>query len=252
MENTETTKTASVFNLPYGYMDTDGVIHSEVEIREMTGEEEDIIADGRTPVITRIDRVLARCLRRIGTVTDAGRISLMVRELPVPDRLRLLIGIRVLSVGPEYHYSAECPECGSENRFTTLLDTLRITYPEDRGQRQRTLTLPSGITAKYHLLVGKDENRLAVSRRDPKDTLSAAILVRLDELNSKPPDMAAVKRLGMRDRHALRTAFGKAESCVETHAELTCPSCAHEFKAEIDFGQGGFFIPTTEDTEDGR
>lgn len=246
----ETTKTGSVFNLPYGYLDPDGVIHAEAEIREMTGEEEDIIADGRSPIISRIDRLMARCLKRIGNVTDAGRITLIVRDLAMPDRLRLLIGIRVLSVGPEYHYKAKCQECDSENRFTTLLDTLQVKYPEDRGKRQHVVTLPSGLTAKFHLLTGKDEGKLTASRRDPKDTLSAAILVRLEELNGKPPDMAAVKRLGMRDRHALRTAFGRIENCIETSADLTCPSCANEFKAEIDFGQGGFFIPATEEEDD--
>lgn len=241
---------SKVFNLVHGYVDKEGVCHYEAEVREMTGVEEDILGDRRIPVGQRMDKILANCTVRIGTLTESKQIQTVIRKLTVADRLRLLIGVRIVSFEPSYAFRAKCSECGSENNFTVGLDTLEVDYPEDRLLRQLDIVLPSGAKCKFHILTGEDETKMAAARKDAKDLMSLAIMARLDELSGKKPDMAEIKRLSMRDRNFLRQNFMRTEGGVKTEVDVDCPSCGKAFKSECDIGQANFFFPNAEKSED--
>jgi len=248
----ETVKSTRIFNLPWGFMDQSGSIHSEAEVREMTGEDEDILGNTQIPIASRMDKLLARCTIRIGTITEEKQIFQAIRKLPAPDRLRLLIGIRVATFDPNYHFKVRCSECSQEGSYSVDLTTMTVTYPEDRALRSFPVALPSGGKARFKVLTGEDESRLSQVRQSKQDMLSLALMARLEDLNGKPPTLADVKKLTARDRQFLRKEFEKADFGVDTSIDVTCVNCSKEFKTEIDLGQSGFFFPEPEPEQDGE
>jgi hypothetical protein len=89
---------------------------------------------------------------------------------------------------------------------------------------------------------GEDEER--ASKLDKaEDAISRGILMRLELLNGAPPDLEAVKNLKWRDRRALQKTWNEVEGGIDTEMKMTCKSCGHEFKKDLEIG-ASFFFPS--------
>jgi hypothetical protein len=235
-----------VFELPCGYVDEAGNLFTEVALKEITGAEEDLLANPKTPAVKKINEMLTRCVQRIGPINDRGRLAEVVLDLTVGDRAFLMFAIRRISLGDDYPFKDQCPECEEEKLFTVDLSELEPKAMPDRKKRVFDVTLPSGKAARFHPMNGRDEDRLAKfdKNKNKADTLSLAILMRLDVLQGKTPSLQDVKDLALRDRNFLRDQFEDNEGGLDTEVELECPVCGHLFKRDVDVGQQGFFFPS--------
>lgn len=233
--------THAEFNLPCGYLDGNGVLHSEIHLREMTGREEDLLASNKLSPQKKINMLVSNCLERIGTITDKSQFPLIVPQLPIGDRVYLLLALRRTSLGDDYPVEETCPSCSVSGRYVLNLGDLDIKRMPDPTRRVFDTTLPSGKTVRFRIGNGLDEERLAkVSDEDKPSTM---LLSRTELLNGKAPTMADIKTLSWRDRQALREAFDENDGGVETGMDLMCPACGHEFNKDLDMGQQGFFFP---------
>lgn len=234
--------TQGVFELPCGYLAPDGSLITEVKVREITGEEEDLLAARNISGGKKLTQLIANCLERLGPVVDKPLLNRLVQDLTVGDRTFLTLAIRRVTLGDEFPFEDTCPACTTKSLFIVDLSGLDVVKMPDPRQRFFDAVLPSGKTARYHVMTGRDEEALA--KVDARDRLSAAILVRLDVIDGGPATLETVKALSMRDRQALREEFESHEGGVDTSIELDCPSCGSEFKTELDPGQAGFFFPS--------
>lgn len=234
-----------VFELPCGYLDAEGVLHRQVEVREITGFEEDMLASKNVSSHQKISNLISSCTVRIGTITDKGKLALITEELLVGDRVFLMFAIRRVSVGDEYPFRSRCPakECKYSGIFYLSLADLETKPMPDPTKRIFDTTLPTGKQARFRPLKGRDEETLSKAA-SKNDALSLAMLLRLEMLKGEPPTLQAVKSLSMRDRTALRVAFDEVEGGVETTLDMKCPVCGLEFEEELDVGQAGFFFPS--------
>lgn len=241
-----------VYELPCGYLDQAGNLYKDIVLREIKGDEEDLLGNSTIPAQKKINELLTRCVVRVGPYTDRGTISQIVLDLTVGDRAYLIFAIRRISLGDEYPFKDECPECGAERLYIANLSDLVPKEMPDPKKRFFDRVLPSGKTAKFHPMTGRDEDRLskidkgyvAKGKNNKTDTLSLAILMRLDALDNAVPTLEAVKDLGLRDRNYLRDEFEEHEGGLNTEDELECPECEHVFKRDIDISQQGFFFPS--------
>ena len=233
-----------VYELPCGYLDAEGKIHTEVVLREMTGAEEDLLASKQISPSKKFSELISRCVTRIGTVTDRGQISAIVRQLPIGDRVFLLFAIRRVTLGDNYPFSDKCPNdsCGIESVYKIDLSVLEVKKMPDPLKRIYDITLPSGDTARFRVSTGEDEERVSKFEKSA-DAISQSVLMRLEQLNGLPPTLEAVKAMGWKDRQALRSAWDKVEGGVETEMEMQCPRCGHEFKRDVQVGLS-FFYPS--------
>lgn len=237
-----------VFDLPCGYLDprTREVV-TEVQVREITGTEEDMLASQQIPSAQKISSLLAGCVTRIGNVTDKGLIAGMVQDLTVGDRVFLIFAIRRVTLGDELPVREKCPECKVTTLFMVDLDKDLEPRPmPDPTKRVFDVTLPSGTAARFRVSTGQDEADMAklVRRQKHKsDALSQAILMRLEMLGDEKPTLKMVKSLGMRDRHFLRDQFQTVEGGMDTTLELECPACGHEWEKDLDLSAANFFFP---------
>ncbi len=247
-----------VYELPCGFVDENGTLHKEVVVKEISGDVEDMLTDPNLPAHRRINELLARCIDRLGPYTERGKLSEAVLDLTVGDRVYLMFAIRMKSLGNDYPFRDKCPSCGHEDMYVVDLSTLETKEVPSPNVRKFDVTLPSGKTASFHPMTGRDEDRLAKInkertkglkgaksvQKESENALSYAILMRLDSLDSKTPSLESVQALGMRDRNFLRDRFEEVEGGVDTENTMTCPKCEEDFSRELDVTQQGFFYPS--------
>jgi hypothetical protein len=233
-----------VYELPCGYLDEGGNLFTEVALKEITGSEEDLLANPKMQPVKKINELLTRCVQRLGPYTERGRISQVVLDLTVGDRAFMMFAVRRISLGDDYPFKDKCPSCETEKLYTVDLSELEPRKMPDPKKRSFDEILPSGKPCRFHPMTGKDEERLAKFDKNKADTLSLSILMRLDSLENKAPTLQDVKDLGLRDRNFLRDQFEDTEGGLDTEVELECPDCGEQFKRDVDVGQQGFFFPS--------
>ncbi len=182
------------YPLPCGYVDHGGRLHRHVTLRELSGEEEDLMDDDEIPVTERISRVLTACTEAIGDITDkqtigaaiADQVSQPALALTASDRIAMLIYLRRVSLGDNFKFERRCPRCGFLNKHCSLdLRKLEITVmPDDRVTKRRVqVVLPrSKRRAIVCVLSASREARLTDLNLNQKDLRTAAILARLESI----------------------------------------------------------------------
>ena len=238
--------------LPCGYLDPDGKLHSDFIVREMTGEEEDVLA-GKGPVITRLNRVILNCLDSLGGETDKTTLNRAVAQLTAVDRMLLMISIRRASLGDQYMMKITCQsqDCQDVSTASLNLAHLEVKPMEEPACREFETTLASGRLVKWHVMDGRDEQWLQGMAKKGQNILTLSMLSRVDGVDdltlNRQSNLAGalkcLKAFRMSERNELRALFVKCEGSVDTEVEYECPSCGHEFKSELDVGQQTFFFP---------
>ena len=238
----ETPKASNgVFDLPCGYLDNHGMLHTEVHLREMTGREEDLLATPKLSVQKKLGMLLSACLERIGTITDRGQFPSIIAHLPTGDRIFLLLALRRTSLGDEFPVEEFCPECKSKGNYVLDLSELTVQKMTNPTVRVFDGVLPSGRSVRHRLGTGADEDRASKVSDDEKP--SAMLLSRIELLDGKAPTMTDIKGLSFRDRQGLRSLLEGQDGGVDTEMDMHCPVCSHEYKSELDLSQPGFFFP---------
>lgn len=232
-----------IFDLPCGYLTPEGELLTEVKVKEITGVEEDMLAAKNIPSGKKITQLLANCLERLGPMTDRPILVNCVRNMVIGDRVFLMMAIRRVTLGDDFPFEAKCDACDVKSLYSINLAELETKQMPDPKKRVFDIKLPSGKTARWHVMTGKEEES-AGKVQGGSDQLSLSLAMRLDMLNEKPVDIDDVKALNMKDRNFLRDAFNDVEGGVETSLDLVCPQCGADFNTELDVGQTGFFFPS--------
>lgn len=232
-----------MYSLPCGHLTADGELWTDIRLREITGVEEDLLASRSIPGAVKISALITNCAQQVGPVVDKQQIGQIARELTVGDRVYLMFALRRVTLGDQYPFKVKCPSCEEERLYTIDLSELDVKPMKDPKKRVFDVTLPGGKPVRFHVMTGKEEERLS-KIKDQTDTLSLSILLRLDLVNGKPADMRTVKGLSLAERNFLRDQFDEAEGGIDTSIDITCSVCGNDFESEVDVGQAGFFFPS--------
>jgi len=232
-----------VFELPCGYLDSDGTLHTEVEMSEITGHQEDMMASRAVPPYKKMSMLLGQCVKRIGTITDKGRLAMVVSDLTVGDRAYLLVALRRVTLGNELPFEGKCPDCGKFNRYMVSLADLDVRPMSEPMKRVYDVTLPSGGGVRFHVMTGREEEALGKTNM-PDDQLTMALVARIDMLDGKPPTVRDLKSMNSRDRDFLRDQFDTVEGGLDMGVDARCRLCGHDWSYDVDPGDQGFFFPS--------
>lgn len=125
----------------------------EAEVRELTGEDEEVFAKGRDD-----NEKIARLVER-GTVSlDGEEVDLaLVRSMPIGNRDTLMLAIRRVTYGDDLELNLVCTTCQAENNITVDLAT-EIEVKE--GEPTTTVTLRRGGTAVIRWPNSDDESEI--------------------------------------------------------------------------------------------
>jgi hypothetical protein len=238
--------------LPCGYIDAEGKAHFDYLVQEMSGVEEDILA-GKGPVLGRLNRMIGNCLVQLGAITARGALRGIANVLTSMDRSVLLIAVRRASLGDLYDMRVICPKCSREIPFAVDLSELAITPMKDRYVRTFEEGLPSGRVALWRVMGVEDEEWAGRKRKTSEDDLATlSLAARVTHVDGRPLDrergwaeaLRTLKALPLRDREALRLAFDAREGGIDDKVAFACSACEHEWTANLDVSQPGFFFPS--------
>ena len=237
----------SIQDLPCGYLDDQGVLHREVQVRAMTGFEEELLGNDKIPGMKKFNQLLVNCLVRIGQIDEKAKIASIVPKLLVGDRVFLFLQIRRVTIGDTLPFRSTCPvkSCRKESRHLVNLGDLPVQVMQDARKRSFTATLPvSKQAVQYRCANGEDEER-AEKFEDRVEAASLILLQRIEQLDGKPPTLGDLQAMHWVDREFLREAFDKGEGGLDTSIDLECSHCGHQYRKEVPVGQAGFFYPRT-------
>jgi len=233
-------------HLPTGYLDEEGGLHTELHLKEMTGEEEDILTSKKMSVYARMNRVMENCVTSIGTYDQKSpRWKDVIRSLVASDRLYIILQLRILSLGPVFSQKCQCNECESFSNQNVDLNDFIIPPIKEPYKRTWTIELPQ--SKKKVLLKVQDGYAEAKLQKhaESKDLLSLAMLGRVVEIDGQQPvRVSMLKQLSFKDRQFIREAFRDKEGEFETLAEYECLNCGAENKDEVSIGTPSFFFPS--------
>lgn len=205
----------------------------------MTGAEEELLTNQRLiRTGDAVNQVLANCTLRIGEDEEIG--PKVVMDMLSGDRLFTLVKLRQVSLGDEVELDLVCPSaaCRAKNRVTVNLDDLLVTpYGEER---EFMFTLPtSGSKVRFVYLDGHKEKRLA-QMEEP--SLSAAMMIRILDIDGNAPTKKTLNEMSMRDRSALRQEMLRVEAGIDTTIEIDCDSCGARIRTRLE-AEPSFLFP---------
>ena len=232
------------FELPCGHIDNEGKLHTSVTVREMTGEDEEVLAARNMPTTKKINKILTNCTESIGPFSGQA-LNFIVPDLTQGDRIYLLMAIRRASLGNDMPFQTQCPKCKAEARFILDLGELETKKPKHPEIRTYDLTLPkTGKKVRMRVLTGRGEEAISKAATKGVDIISTAILARMESIDDKPATIDDLKALPLMDRNFLKDAWEDHEGGVDTEVQVDCPSCSEAYETELDISQQGFFNPS--------
>lgn len=218
-----------------------------VNVRAMTGEEEQILATPRWVKKGKaIDMIFKRCIKE----------NIDTESLLSVDRTYLLIFLRGISYTPEYDVEIKCPDCGI--KFSSVIDLNDLDVnacPDDFDTDELAGNLPtSGFSYSFRLATGADEQEITTYRerriaawgdQSEDDTLlyrTALLLEDIEGVTMKKELALLLKRLPINDVAHLRNEINEPPFGVDTDVPMVCPSCTEEFKIDLPL-ETNFFFP---------
>lgn len=239
----ESKSSVDSFELPCGYLDVDGNLHTSVDVREITGPEEEIMSSRNMPIQKKVNKILARCTTAIGPF-KSGDLEKIIPDLTQGDRFYLMFAIRRVSLGDEMPFVAKCPECGLETKVTVDLSELEVQKMADPKIRTYPVTLPrSKKNVAMKVLTGRGEDAISKALSHDKDWVSTAIFARVENIDGKPVNIEDILALGIQDREFLRDVWQDHEGGIDTDVDMECPQCSSDYKATVGIASEGFFNP---------
>ena len=224
----------------------------EIEIKQMTAREEDILANQE---LIRKGKVLDKLMESI-IVNKSIRID----DILVPDQNAIFIAMRRLAYGDEYNVSVTCPNCMSQNNVKINLAELsykKFNFEEySKGQNNFSFKLPSGVNVTYKLLTQVDEHsiesELTQIRKISKEN-TAEITTRIKYVLTSVDgntDKTVVRRfveekLTAKDNLALRRYMREHNPDVDRSFDFKCSECNLERRLDMPIG-ASFLFPDIE------
>jgi len=228
------------------YDDENGPENGLLNIRPMTGEEEQILTQPRfVKKGQAINMIFQRCLKE----------GFRPESLLSVDRTYMLIWLRGISYSSDYEVDVTCPF--TDRKFSTTIDLgkLLIQYcPDDYGPDLTDVLPRSGYRFKYRLSTGKDEQDVQEYRdmiirkggdsgRDDSLIYRTALLLEdIEGLTDKQELVMLIKKLPIQDVAYLRTTVTEPPFGVDTKIQLTSPYTSDEFEIDLPL-ETAFFFP---------
>lgn len=204
-----------VVTLPGGLRTSEGRIN-EAEVRELTGEAEEILARSALAkpnnLIHFVNSMLEWGVVRFG-FTDPNDTKMHLKNTLVGDRDALIIGIRRTTYGDDIEMKRWiCPSCGEASDLVIPLDDIPVHEPVDKDTDVFEVKLRKGGTAEVRLANGGDQlavfsdNTLSSAERDT--ILISRCVLSITDKNGNKHQTAGfgtghARNLNMADRHTI-------------------------------------------------
>jgi hypothetical protein len=249
-KNTQLFEDTVTFDLEVGYKDENGATHKTVEIREITGYDEENLskAEVRQSIGKLITTLLASVTVRIGDLSpkELGKAKWekIFKELPMGDRDKMMIEIRKFSNGDEMELDMKCPHCKSKIKHVVEIENDIEEKPLSVDPFSIPFELPKGIKNKdgelcksgtLRLPNGVDQEQLdAIARKNAgmaNTTLLSRAITNIDGFGQAT--LNVLRKMSVRDRDYLIKLLGESVYGPKFEISFSCPSCGEDVEAGV-------------------
>jgi len=249
---------AETVDLPsqgYFYLPENPLSSGQVDIKEMTAREEDILTSQN---LIRRGVVLDKLLKAL-IVTPGVNMD----DILIGDKNALFVAARVFAYGNEYPIRPRCPQCGAQPSTPIIIDLLQFGSKDvdlskyERGVNNFDYQFPNckkNIT--YKILTHLDETNIdkeikAMARFSKGEGSSSEITTRLKytiQSVEGNTDKAVIKQfvdtLSSKDSLAFRQHLRETMPDLDTNFNFVCEECNYEERMMMPIGID-FFWPET-------
>lgn len=230
-----------VFDLPGGVWDENGVLHREVEIRKLSGKEEELLSQQNISPAAMVTLIISQCALRIGEIAPVTAET--ARQMLIADRQAILLKLRAFSYGDRVQGTIRCPwtNCGAKVDIDFLISSIPF-EPKEGLQQTIIAALPEdeeadmpGRQLTFRLPNGGDQEALgALLSHDPAGALVQLFerCMVLDESDGAAADI--VRSLSVKARWILERVMQQEAPDLDLKMETACPECGRGFATPFD------------------
>ncbi len=240
--------------LPGGVLDADGRGHDTVWVRELTGRDEEVLADRRfRSAAAQVTELLARVIVRVDGL-DAPVDRELAAAMLVGDRDYLLLRLRQIALGDDVHQVVRCPSpaCGEKLDVEFSIAELPIRRVDAvRARYELTLSRPavSGDDLSGRIVLrlptGTDQEAIAelvaLNPAMANTLLYSRIVLEVGRGRGLSEEAAQALPLGV--RHELAAFLDETAPGPDLRIAVQCPTCgvdvAYPFDLESFFLTSG-------------
>lgn len=238
--------------LPGGVLDTKGACFKTVLVRQLTGRDEELLADRRyRNAAQQVTDFLAQVLIEVPGL-DKPVSKELVAEMLIGDRDYLLLRLRQICLGDQVEQVLRCPAvaCGQKADVEFLISELPVRrvnavqrwYEFDLSEAARKGD-PKSTHVVLRLPTGQDLEAIL----DCKDVNPAVANTRLFSLVVKTLgreglNEASARELSLKTRHEITDLLNKITPGPVLKIEIQCPHCGTDMCYPFDLY--GFFLPS--------
>jgi len=241
--------------LPNGLVGPDGQIVREITIRQLTGEDEDLLRDKKNLREGGvINKLLKRAIVSIGEIEDKKEIArLFDTEMLSADLTTLLIRLRMFSIGERYSFRWKCSVCEGFTRHSVGLDALEVKEQSDeyRGVKLITKELEDDdgkpMTIEFSQLYASGTNRLeAINQQYASEKGTRELLLQLKRVNGASPHPQLLKSWSWGLRNRVRELMDSTIGGIDIELEMVCNNvnCGNLDVATMPIDLADFFFRT--------
>lgn len=225
----------TVVELPGGYIDPQGRLHSTAVVRELTGADEERIS--KVDPVANLPLWLNSLLKNVETIGDVQPTTEVLSALLIGDREALILGIRRATYGNGISVQVVCPNCGEEEDVIIEIDKdIPFKRMEDPEQRVFEVKLRDGDIAEVRLAtVGVQDEILAAKKKTLAEITTLTLERCVLRINGNPAVHQTVLDLGSADRRTLATFLADNQPGPDYRGvKLPCRACGKEFPLTLD------------------
>jgi hypothetical protein len=220
-----------------------GKWETEVELRELTGADEEALARFNDP-IDFFDGVLVYGTARIGSkqLTDLSfpeRQSVLA-ELLVGEREQMFVHIARITYGDEKDISHTCPSCSNEAETTLILsEDIELPVMENPHTVTNTIVTSKGDEISYRLTTGSDQLNVLKRKGVNSAEQNTIILSQcITAVNGDPvvDPMNNARNLTMGDRRKILDLLVEAQPSPDMNLNLACQNCGFDMIIPLSWG----------------
>jgi hypothetical protein len=235
-----------IFILPSGYWDEKGTLHQEVELRSLSGREEELISNRTISynIAELVTALLSNCVVRIGSISDV-KLEI-VKGLLISDRDYLLLRLRQRTFGNEIQGTLICPKCLKKFDMDFDLKDIEITrkntlrqdfsmrlsnraaYKDGKGvfHREIVFRLPTGADQEEII------KHIPTNQTYALTELLARCIQRIGNIEEITFNL--IQSLSVLTRREIESKMKEVSPSVDVAIEFECPYCTHKFKDAFD------------------
>lgn len=237
-----------LFILPGGIFTQDGNCHRDVELKPLTGREEEIITekDDEKLVAPLLTQILQNCIKRIGPIKEID--SELVQNLLIADRDYLLLCLRRLTFGNKVDARVHCPneKCGELLDISFNIKDLKVSKKKlGNGIYSVTLSQRAAYRDENNVMhneieftlpvVGDQEEAAKIYYENESralTTLFARCIKRIGSITEINEDL--ISSMSILARREIESKMKEHSPNVDLDIKVSCPECGLQFKSPFD------------------